>query len=71
LWFWATDATHTLTWTNTAPGAIRVEPITLALASGPYMGAADVAWSPDGKSLIIIVGDPMSSQFMDAVIAHF
>jgi hypothetical protein len=65
------DAKHTLTWTNTAPGAVKLEPITLTLASGPYQGAADAAWSPDGKSLIVIVGDPITSPYMDAVIAHF
>jgi hypothetical protein len=65
------DAKHTLTWTNTAAGAIQVEPTSITLASGPYQGAADAAWSPDGKSLIIIVGDPITSPYMDAVIAHF
>ena len=63
------DATHTLTWTNTAPGAVGKGSI--SLASGPSSGVLDAAWSPDGKSLILIVGDQVNSQFMDAVIAHF
>jgi hypothetical protein len=63
------DATHALTWTNTAPGAARSGSLTVA--SGPSLGTDAAAWSPDGKSLIVVVGEATKSQFMDAVIAHF
>lgn len=64
------DVTHEFTWTNTASDAGSSG--SFSLGSGPLGDEfPDAAWSPDGKSLIIIVGDQVNTVFMDAVIAHF
>jgi hypothetical protein len=61
------DITHRLTWTSSAPGSASGE---FSLGAGPWMGVPDSAWSPDGKTLILIAGDG-TDPLMDAVITQF
>lgn len=61
------DVTHRLTWTSSAPGSASGE---FSLGAGPWVGIPDAAWSPYGKSLVLIAGDASAAQ-MDAVLVKF
>jgi hypothetical protein len=62
------DTTYIFTWTSTTGGSTRTGSFSLGywLGFGSYI--PDSAWSPDGSSLILTVGDWNNGTAMDAVL---
>jgi hypothetical protein len=62
------DTTYIFTWTSTTGGSTRTGSFALGywLGFGSYI--PDSAWSPDGSSLILTVGDWNNGTAMDAVL---
>ncbi len=62
------SATNSFSGVNAAFGAAASG--SFSLGSGPWGGIPGAAWSPDGKSLILIAGDGIAA-YMDAVMVRF
>ncbi len=62
------NATHLFTWTNPNAGAVTSG--TFSLGASTSNAIPDRAWSPDGRSLVLISGDSMAAR-MDAVMVRF
>jgi hypothetical protein len=62
------DTTHVFTWTTTTGGSTRTGTFTLGYSMGFGSWIPDSAWSPDGSSLILTVGDYNIGNPMDAVL---
>ena len=62
------DTTHIFTWTSTTGGSTRTGTFSVGYTLGTPTSIADDAWSPDGSSLILTVGDWNNGTVMDAVL---
>lgn len=65
------DTTHIFTWTSTTGGSTRTGTFSTGYSLGTPTLILDSAWSPDGSSLILTVGDWNNGTAMDAVLAQF
>ena len=62
------DTAHDFTWTKTTGGSTRTGTFSVGYSMGFGPSIPDYAWSPDGSSLIITVGDWNNDTPMDAVL---